>query len=61
MSPFKKSLKMQEKSVECRVPDPLLENMKITGDMAGLQYVLQGTFDSYETCGNGAREIHVVF
>ena len=35
--------------------------MKITGGPAGVQDIIQGTVDSYKTCGNGACAIHSVF
>ena len=36
------------------VPVVLSQNHKITGGAAGLQDILQGTFDVYNTNGNGA-------
>ena len=43
------------------VPVVLSQNHKITGGAAGLQDVLQGTFDVYNTNGNGACAIHSVY
>ena len=39
----------------------LLQKMKVTGGVARVQDVLQGTFDAHKTCGNGACAIHSVF
>ena len=56
------SAQPSEKSVT-PVPDVLLRNYKIqmTSDAAGLEDILQGTFDVYKTNGNGACAIHSVF
>ena len=44
-----------------QLPLLLLQKMKVTGGVAGVQDVLQGTFDAHKTCGNGACAIHSVF
>eukprot|EP00973_Karenia_brevis_P028138 3876740-Karenia_brevis.AAC.1 len=35
--------------------------MQVTGGVAGVQDVLEGTFDAQKTCGDGACAIHSVF
>ena len=54
---------LQQQSVESPVQllFLLLQKMKVTGGVAGVQDVLQGTFDAHKTCGNGACAIHSVF
>ena len=49
------------KSAESLIPAPLLLSIPVVGYVPSLQDVLQGTFDSYKTCGNGACAIHSVF
>ena len=44
-----------------RAPILLESTIPIVSDVPGLKDVLQGAFDSYKTCGNGACAIHSVF